>query len=746
MTLYIIPILKQNLTNMRTINSQINLRVLLSAVIAAMFFLTTGCKPQEKEKSEILLSEEFIEVNPAGGQFTVTYESRGAADKLTGEPSASWINSIDLSAKGIIKFNVDKNEDEEDRTAKLELSAPSVSEPAILTIVQKAYQPFEVQISNISETGIDFTVVPEDDNMTYVATIVDKERFDKIGGKDKYFDNIVNFYQSEAAKYEMTVEEFLEKSEALVKGEQTLSIRNLSTGTEYVIVVFGMNLECRLLSRIVVEEFTTKTTEKLDITFDISYEITGNRVRMSVTPSDDKVFYYFNIIKKSDVDASGKDFENDLQAMISSYISNGTSVGMTVNEVISEICSKGKAEYEYKSIDPLTDFLGYAFAVSENGLICTEVASKPFRTGDVNPSENKISLVVENVSSDRANISVVTTNTDPYVLIIDKASNWEPFVTDQDKIEELFSGRNLEKYVRNGNADGTIKDLIPETDYIVMAVGYFYGKPTTGLIKAEFRTLREETADQMTFEFTVNNITSFGADVTVKGNPASTAYYWGVVEETMSVDDVKEQTDEMVNYYLSLGYGRNRSEVMRMFVKKSMSFDQFSELTPETAYKVFACEVDESTGEFKGEMIFSDVFKTEKAVIADVKATVEFGKYYDCYELSQLDPSFPPAKGIAVVPLKLKIEGNAAGYYYYAFEKDMTDLSEYPDSKVINELKSYGISDEMSFDYQSFYDTDLTIVAVAYDAEGNYGPVFREKIYVTKENTSPAEEYVSSGK
>lgn len=731
---------------MRTIVSKINLRVLLSAVMAATFFLAAGCRPQEKEKSEIILSEENIEVNSSGGQFTVTYEFRGSADELTAEPSASWINGIDLSGKGIIRFNVDRNGGDGDRTATLELSVPSVSDPAVLTVVQKASQPFEVQISNVSETGIDFKVVPEDDGMTYVATIVDKERFDRIGGKDKYFENIVNFYRSEAEKYEMTVEEFLEKSEALVKGEQTLNIRNLSTGTGYVIVVFGMDLDCTLLSRIVVEEFTTKTAEKLDITFDISYEITGNRVMMSVTPSDDKVFYYFNIIKKSDADVSGKDFENDLQAMISSFISNGTSVGMTVSEVISEICSKGKAEYDYKSIDPLTDFLGYAFAVSESGLICSEVVSEPFRTGDVNPSENRISLVVENVSSDRADISVVTTNTDPYVLIIDKASNWEPFVTDQEKIDELFSGRNLEKYVRNGNADGTIKDLVPETDYIVMAIGYFYGKPTTGLVKAEFRTLREETADQMTFEFTVDNVTSFGADVTVKGNPASTAYYWGVVEEAMSVDDVNEQTDRMVEYYLSLGYGRNRAEVMRIFVKKSMSFNQFNELSPETAYKVFACEVDESTGEFKGEMVFSDAFMTEKAVIADVKATVEFGKYYDCYELSQLDPSFPPAKGIAVVPLSLKIEGNAAGYYYYAFEQDMTDLSEYPDSKVINELKAYGISDETSFDYQSFYDTDLTVVAVAYDAEGNYGPVFREKIYVTKENASPAEEYVSSGK
>ena len=150
--------------------------------------------------------------------------------------------------------------------------------------------------------------------------------------------------------------------------------------------------------------------------------------------------------------------------------------------------------------------------------------------------------------------------------------------------------------------------------------------------------------------------------------------------------------------------------------------------------------IDDATGEFAGEISFSEVFVTPKAVVADVKATVEFDKYYDCYELSQLDPSFPPAP-FALVPLKLKIEGEAAGFYYYAFEEDMTDTEKYPDIKVINQLLSYGESSEMSFDYQSFYDTDLTVVAVAVDADGNYGPVFRRKIYVTKENVSPAEEY-----
>ena len=379
--------------------------------------------------------------------------------------------------------------------------------------------------------------------------------------------------------------------------------------------------------------------------------------------------------------------------------------------------------------------------MSESGLICSAIASKEFKTGDVNPSENQISLIVEGVSSDRANISVVTTNTDPYVLIIDKASNWEPFATDQEKIDELFSGRHdLERYVRNGNADGSIKDLTPETDYLVMAVGYFAGRPTTDLVMKRFTTLSESSASEMTFTFTVMNLSPYGADVMIRAEPASASFYCGVVAEQATVEDVEWQTDEMVEYYLNLGYALNRAQLMKQFISKSMAYKTFNELNDNTGYKAFAVAIDDATGEFAGEISFSEVFVTPKAVVADVKATVEFDKYYDCYELSQLDPSFPPAP-FALVPLKLKIEGEAAGFYYYAFEEDMTDTEKYPDIKVINQLLSYGESSEMSFDYQSFYDTDLTVVAVAVDADGNYGPVFRRKIYVTKENVSPAEEY-----
>lgn len=726
---------------MKTVFSRIYSVVLTFAALSLTVFSLYGCKPEEGESSEIMLSESTVEVKSSGGQVTVTYELMNSDGNVTAEPSDEWINGVDTSEKGVIKFNVDRNEGDDSRTAVLEISAPSVKEPAVLTVVQKESEPFATEIIRTTETGIDFRIIPENPEMTYVATIIDKERFDKIGGKEKYFEYIVDFYKSEAAEYDMTIEDFLVKSEALVSGEKLLNIRNLYVDTQYVIVIFGMDTDCSLLSVIVTVDFKTKSAEMLDIDFDITYEVKGNSVKMTVVPSDDDVYYYYNIIKKSDLDASGSDIEKHFQGMINSFISNGTSIGYTVQEVVAEICSKGQSVYDYKSIDPLTDFVGYAFALSESGLISSEVSSEPFRTEDVNPSENEISLIVENISSDRANISVVTTNTDPYLLIIDKASNWEPFETDQDKIDELFSGRhNLEKYIRNGNADGMIKSLVPDTDYIVMAIGYFYGKPTTSLVKDYFRTLKEEVTFQMDFNFTIENITPYSVDVTVNGDPASSAYYWGIVDENATVEEIELQTDEMVEYYMMLGYGRNRAEVMRSFTRKAQSFSQFSELNPDTAYKIFACGVDESTGEFTGEMIFSDVFRTEVSVLADVKATVEFDKMFDCQELSELDPSFPNAP-FALIPLTLKLEGEAAGFYYYAFEEDLSDPVANPDIKIINRLKSYGESVEMNIEYQSFYDTYLTVVAVAYDSEGNYGPVFRKKIYVSKASISPAEEY-----
>lgn len=716
-------------------------KVLSLTALLALVALLPGCKSEEELSPEMTLSESAVTVTADGGEVVVTFELLNSNAQVEARPSVEWIREIDLSQPGVLRFRVDENTEDVERVGRIDLSVPSLPAPAVLTVTQAISQPFETEILRIFETGVDLRITPRDEAMTYVATLVPKSSFDQMGGAQAYFDYIVAFYKSEALRYEMSLEDFLTESEALVTGVQTLDVRDLYMDTDYLIVIFGLDLQCNPLTRVIVEEFRTGTPEMLDIEFAIDYEITGNRVKMSVTPSMEDKYYYYDIMKKSDLESSGMTMEAMFQKMISTYVDNGTSTGMTVEETVSEICSRGAAEYEYKAIDPETEFVGYAFAVSESGLICSAIASKEFKTGDVNPSENQISLIVEGVSSDRANISVVTTNTDPYVLIIDKASNWEPFATDQEKIDELFSGRHdLERYVRNGNADGSIKDLTPETDYLVMAVGYFAGRPTTDLVMKRFTTLSESSASEMTFTFTVMNLSPYGADVMIRAEPASASFYCGVVAEQATVEDVERQTDEMVEYYLNLGYALNRAQLMKQFISKSMAYKTFNELNDNTGYKAFAVAIDDATGEFAGEISFSEVFVTPKAVVADVKATVEFDKYYDCYELSQLDPSFPPAP-FAVVPLKLKIEGEAAGFYYYAFEEDMTDTEKYPDIKVINQLLSYGESSEMSFDYQSFYDTDLTVVAVAVDADGNYGPVFRRKIYVTKENVSPAEEY-----
>lgn len=716
-------------------------KVLFLTALAALVSLFTGCKSDEELSPEMTLSETAVEISADGGELVVTYELLNSNETAEATPSVAWINGFDLSQPGVIRFRVDENTEDAERVGQIRLSVPSLRNPAVLTVTQAISQPFETDILRLFETGVDFRITPRDEQLTYVATLVPKTTFEKIGGAEAYFEYIVSFYKAEAANYGMTLEEFLVESEALVTGVQTLDIRDLYMDTDYVIVIFGLDTQCNPLTRVVVEEFRTKAPEMFDVEFAIDYEITGNRVKMSVTPSRDDVFYYYDIMPKSKLESSGMTLEEMLQKMIATYLDNGTSTGLTIAETISEICSRGRHEYEYKAIDPETDFIGYAFAVSESGLISSPIVSKEFRTGEVNPSENQIRLIVEGVSSDRANISVVTTNTDPYVLIIDKASNWEPFATDEAKIEELFSGRHdLERYVRNGNADGSIKELTPETDYLVMAVGYFAGRPTTGLVMERFTTLSESAATTLSFTFTTLNLSSYSVQMMVRAEPASASFYWGVVAADATVEDIGRQTDEMVEYYLGLGYARDRAQLMKQFISKSMSVKDFNELSDNTAYKAFAVAIDDATGEFTGEMSFSETFLTPKAVVADVRATVEFDKYFDSYELSKLDPSFTPAP-YAVVPLKLKIEGSAAQFYYYAFEEDLTDTASYPDIKIINRLLSYGESSETSFNYESFYDTDLTVVAVAVDADGNYGPVFRRKIYVSKENVSPAEEY-----
>lgn len=140
--------------------------------------------------------------------------------------------------------------------------------------------------------------------------------------------------------------------------------------------------------------------------------------------------------------------------------------------------------------------------------------------------------------------------------------------------------------------------------------------------------------------------------------------------------------------------------------------------------------------------LFSVEFTTEDGIPADISILVEHDRYFDGTQIAELYPDdYADAYGLAVLPLTVTTQGEPAErVLYYIYEGDLTSDFILPDNEAIAALLRDGISQE-SVSFFLPYDDESTLLAFAIGADGNYSPVYREKIVLTEEGVSPVEDF-----
>ena len=108
------------------------------------------------------------------------------------------------------------------------------------------------------------------------------------------------------------------------------------------------------------------------------------------------------------------------------------------------------------------------------------------------------------------------------------------------------------------------------------------------------------------------------------------------------------------------------------------------------------------------------------------------------------------------LPLTVSTHGRVADYWYCIYDADLTDSGTYTDEMLIAYLSGFTYTDEngneqeheadgfKSEPYKVLaceYGKVLTLVSVAIDEDDNWGPVMREKLYLTPEGNSPISEF-----
>lgn len=703
-------------------------------------------REQEQNLADIDIEEDVLLASAEGGIMAVNYQIAGydADIMLQPETNAGWIHDFDTSVPGKVIFTVDKNTQTVGREASLVLYGLEKQICDSVVVRQSAGDgsgdSFKIELVYCTEGMAQVSVEPKDPGMTYLLMAVEKEFRDGFESGEDMMVSVKEDLEKKASESDMSLSQYLKDN--LLVGEQVQELIRLAPATDYCAFAIGMDYDGNLISGMDETAFTTAELEMNDMDFDISYNVDGPFVEMTVTPSNDIMPYFFSLMEKSLYDSLNGDIAGPLQEALWDEIAFAlASSAMNVDEIVLSMSSYGMDTFS-ANLRADTEYVGYAFGWTVSGTINTAVVTGMFTTGSVPPSDNEFQLEVVSTNVTSARVNIITSNNDPYVLLPVDAEEWGS-LSDEEILSELTSGSyNLDYYSYSGDYSGRVTGLESDHEYLLLVFGYQAGTATTGLTKCSFKTLPAVPADNIIFSFEISDITPKGATVSVTPDPLNALYFWGVASSDMLENDIDRSVDETVEYYISLGYVKDRVDYMRQAGTYGEDIYLYDNLYSNSSYRPYAFGVDESTGERITDIYFGETFTTLPPVYSNTSIELEYGPYYDGYQVAMLFPQFANASGSAILPVDVKVSGvNAQSYYYNVYKGDLTNVDEYPDERILEVLPFYGIQDEPSHDFILRYDEVVTIVGVVMDTDGMFSRMFREKIIPTQSGVSPADEF-----
>ena len=605
----------------------------------------------------------------------------------------------------------------------------------------------EVEITEVGPTSITFNVEASHPDMTWIPMVTYKEYWDNKLSDEEIFISDMAYFEYLAESSGITREEFLAEMVG-IGSQEGIEITNLTPETEFVIYVYGLTIDGERTTDIVAREATTEKPYEGDITFTFDIKEEEYIMEFVVTPSHKGVNYYHGVATEGKINEwkrlAGSDNLRDaiqigdIEANIDMYeyyefIDSRRDYFDMCN--VYDVVDDG-----WERVNANTKYIIYAAKWNENCELIGEVSTAEYTTPAAGMSENKLSVEIREINQSQVTVAVKTTNNDPYVIIPIKSEDVAGMSDD-----EIFSFVTttydylVREYTFNGDSLHTFSRMRPETDYTILAFGNTAGTQTTDMIKIEVTTTASGDPQDCTFTF---NVVPSADNAWIEIDPSDKGHFynWLVYPADYTSDDAKAYITTIVEDYYEGDIPAFSSWELTQGYITTTAYD----LRPETEYKIGVVIMDYDTAEFITDVTFSDVFTTTSMTYADINIAVEWDEYWDGEALFEYGyTQFEGCDNEAIVPMSVDIEGDYEEFYFAVYNRDLTDDYTFPDDMFYEDLN-------MGYSIKSMImavpmDTEMTVVAVAYDAMFMPSKLFRKLIYLTKDGASEPEAFKAYG-
>ena len=587
-------------------------------------------------------------------------------------------------------------------------------------------EDFTVTLTSLHSGDVFLNIAPEDQTMKYWYSLVIKEEMPE--DDQSVYDADLEYFNIIADYYGLSLEEML--SQNLVNSDVDWRYNGLEARTEYVLYMYGLNVDGTPLTAVNRLTFTTKAVEKLECDFDI---IVGDNVgatsfSVSIIPSDDRVGYFFDVFPASMYEEYCLSDAENLPAFIAEYIpALAAEAGYTVPATVGIISNYGAVAHDFTAEDGIeasNTYYVFAIGLGADGTAVTDAEVVAVTTQ--RPPVNTFEVLPGSIEDDRATFYVSPDHNESYVALFelqeymyDEEGN--P-LTDEEIIDAILyaQGDKIGYHVYSGRASISECPLIPNKDYYCLVFGYFGGEVTTPLTKVAFQT-KPADASECDFVITV-------------GTPTTTTC-------SVSFDPYITPTPHMFNYmpYSTYrAYGANDDAVKRyndelidsLWDPAKMSREEWLSRALETDYNSWTIEGLEPNTKYVVYVI---------GMVPDgTYTTAAFTREFTTQEIKE----GPHVKEILFNANRS--EGYISCWIYFDLDTEVKHLRM---SHIVNDDTVYNLSDEELIDYLmedndstfvqeitnqtyiSIYDQHLTVGDTVYYAGAVYDEAGNWRIY-----------------
>lgn len=461
---------------------------------------------EEQPTTAVELAQTYLDVAAGGGDYAVNYTITNpiAGIDIVATADVDWVTDL-KGENGTLRFKAAENPLNEERTAIITVKYPAIDN-VYLELKQAGFDgvTFQMDITNKTTTTCTSKVIPSDPETPYIIYMAELDYFYNMGiatAEDLFIDDY-NYFMGMAEQYDVALlEEFLLMNQIAFKGESVISWTNMTPDKEYVLYAYAIeinddNSDYSLASPIAYTMFSLSSSELSEVEFDVQIEVNGPEATYNIKPINYDGKYYLDIFEEGDymyrsegsvLDQSyARTIANTWMSMISIYMQSG----YTPEQLLEIMCLQGEETYS-EVRKSATNYAMVIYAIEMvDGL--PQVASMPqlinFSTEAVEASDMILDIKVENNYVRVADITVTPSTDEPYTIAL-VAKEEVPTGTDQEITSWLLDNFDMSLY--RGSIFSHVNSLKPQSEYSILAFGYYGGKITTELFRLDFTTEAE---------------------------------------------------------------------------------------------------------------------------------------------------------------------------------------------------------------------------------------------------------------